>query len=42
MNLRFEFRVMTEDGECGLKLRERAVSYDALSRCYLRAIEGGA
>lgn len=34
--------MIAKDGDGGLKLRERAVSYDALSRCYLRAIEGGA
>lgn len=34
--------MIAKDGDGGIKLRERAVSYDALSRAYLRAIEGGA
>lgn len=34
--------MLAKDGDGGIKLRERAVSYDALSRAYLRAIEDGA
>ncbi len=34
--------MIAKDGDGGVKLRERSVSYDALTRAYLRAIEGGA
>lgn len=33
-----EARMLEQDGDGGKKLRERAGSYDALTRSYLRAI----
>jgi hypothetical protein len=32
-------RMIARDDDCGMKLMNRAGSYDALTRCYLEALE---